>query len=40
VQHGRHHELMAQDGIYRRIYDLQASIEQEIEETNGREHAL
>ncbi len=36
VQRGRHHELMAQDGIYRRIYDLQASIEQEIEETNGR----
>ena len=36
VQQGRHHELMAQDGIYRRIYDLQASIEQEIEETNGR----
>lgn len=31
VQRGRHHELMAQDGIYRRIYNLQASIEQEIE---------
>ncbi len=31
VQQGRHHELMAQDGIYRRIYNLQASIEQEIE---------
>jgi ATP-binding cassette subfamily B protein len=36
VQQGRHHELMVQAGIYRRIYDLQASIEQEIEETNGR----
>ncbi len=31
VQRGRHHELMAQDGIYRRIYELQSSIEQEIE---------
>jgi ATP-binding cassette subfamily B protein len=31
VQRGRHHELMAQEGIYRRIYNLQASIEQEIE---------
>jgi ATP-binding cassette subfamily B protein len=31
VQQGRHAELMAQDGIYRRIYDLQAGIEQEIE---------
>lgn len=31
VQRGRHSELMAQDGIYRRIYNLQASIEQEIE---------
>jgi ATP-binding cassette subfamily B protein len=31
VQQGRHSELMAQDGIYRRIYDLQAGIEQEIE---------
>jgi ATP-binding cassette, subfamily B, bacterial len=40
VQQGRHHELMVQGGIYRRIYDLQASIEQEIEETNGREPAL
>lgn len=31
VQRGRHHELMAQEGIYRRIYELQSSIEQEIE---------
>jgi ATP-binding cassette subfamily B protein len=37
VQRGRHHDLMAQDGIYRRIYHLQAQIEQEIETVNGRE---
>lgn len=37
VQRGRHHELMAQDGIYRRIYHLQAQIEQELETVNGRE---
>jgi ATP-binding cassette subfamily B protein len=30
VQQGRHHQLMAEDGIYRRIYNLQSSIEQEI----------
>lgn len=34
VQRGRHHELMAQEGIYRRIYELQSSIEQEIEAAN------
>jgi ATP-binding cassette subfamily B protein len=37
VQRGRHHELMAQDGIYRRIYELQSSIEQEIEAVNGKQ---
>lgn len=31
VQRGRHHELMAQDGIYRRIYELQSQLEQELE---------
>lgn len=31
AQRGRHAELMAQEGIYRRIYHLQAQIEQEIE---------
>ncbi len=36
VQRGRHHELMAQEGIYRRIYELQSSLEQEIEAVNGR----
>jgi ATP-binding cassette subfamily B protein len=36
VQRGRHHELMAQEGIYWRIYELQSSIEQEIETANTR----
>jgi ATP-binding cassette, subfamily B, bacterial len=30
VQHGTHAELMAQDGMYRQIYDLQAKIEDEL----------
>ncbi len=30
VQRGQHHELMAQEGIYRRIYELQSRIEQEV----------
>jgi ATP-binding cassette subfamily B protein len=32
VQRGTHDELMAQEGIYRRIYDLQARIEDELEQ--------
>jgi ATP-binding cassette subfamily B protein len=32
VQHGSHQELLAQPGFYRRIYDLQARIESELEE--------
>ena len=32
VQRGKHQELMAQDGIYRRIYDMQARIETELEQ--------
>jgi ATP-binding cassette subfamily B protein len=31
VQRGTHTELMAQQGMYRHIYDLQARIEQEVE---------
>jgi ATP-binding cassette subfamily B protein len=31
VQRGTHAELMAQDGIYRQIYDVQARIEDELE---------
>ena len=31
VQRGKHHALMAQEGIYRRIYDMQARIEVELE---------
>jgi ATP-binding cassette subfamily B protein len=31
VQRGTHDELMAEEGIYRRIYDMQARIETELE---------
>jgi len=31
IQRGTHDELMQQDGVYRKIYDLQASIEEELE---------
>lgn len=31
VQQGKHQDLIAEDGMYRRIYDLQARIEQEVE---------
>jgi ATP-binding cassette subfamily B protein len=31
IQRGRHHELMGHDGMYRRIYELQASIEDELQ---------
>jgi ABC-type multidrug transport system fused ATPase/permease subunit len=30
VQQGSHAELMTQEGIYRRTYNLQAQIEQEL----------
>lgn len=30
VQHGAHEGLMAQDGAYRRIYELQARVEEEV----------
>jgi ATP-binding cassette subfamily B protein len=32
VQHGTHDELLTQEGTYRRIYDLQSQIEDELEE--------
>jgi len=32
IQRGTHEELMAQEGFYRQIYDLQARIESELEE--------
>jgi ATP-binding cassette subfamily B protein len=35
VQRGTHDELMAQEGIYRRIYDLQVRIEAELEKEIG-----
>ena len=31
VQHGRHEELVGQDGIYRQIYDIQTRIEADLE---------
>jgi ATP-binding cassette subfamily B protein len=31
VQRGTHEELLAEDGIYRRIYDIQTRIESEVE---------
>ena len=31
VQSGKHDELMAQDGIYHRIYDIQTRIDAELE---------
>jgi ATP-binding cassette subfamily B protein len=35
VQRGRHEALMAQDGIYRQIYDVQARIEDELQREIG-----
>ncbi len=32
VQRGRHEELLAQDGLYRRIFDIQTRIEAEMEQ--------
>jgi ATP-binding cassette subfamily B protein len=31
VQEGNHHRLIGRDGLYKRIYDLQAQIEQEVD---------
>jgi ATP-binding cassette subfamily B protein len=38
IQQGNHEELMAQDGIYRETYDLQANVEQEVGEPAGRQN--
>ena len=38
IQQGTHHDLMAQDGIYQKIYHLQAQVEQEMTTTNGKVH--
>jgi ATP-binding cassette subfamily B protein len=37
IQQGTHQELMRQEGIYRKIYDLQSSVGQESS-TNGHGH--
>lgn len=37
TQRGTHRELLEQDGLYRRIYDLQARIESEVEKEVGKE---
>jgi ATP-binding cassette subfamily B protein len=31
IQEGNHHQLIRRDGLYKRIYDLQAQIEHEVE---------
>lgn len=36
VQRGRHEELLAQDGLYRRIFDIQTRIETELEQEVSR----
>jgi ATP-binding cassette subfamily B protein len=40
IQQGTHQELMAQEGIYRRIYDLQAKIEEDIIPGDGHKQPL
>ncbi len=32
VQMGTHEELLAQDGMYRKIYEIQTRIEEELEQ--------
>jgi ATP-binding cassette subfamily B protein len=32
VQHGTHETLLEQEGMYRKIYDLQAKVEEELQE--------
>ena len=31
IQRGTHRELLAHDGVYRQIYDLQSRIDEEVE---------
>jgi ATP-binding cassette subfamily B protein len=31
IQNGTHEELLAQEGVYRKIYDIQTQIEVELE---------
>ncbi|MBN1217661.1 MAG: ABC transporter ATP-binding protein [Anaerolineae bacterium] len=33
IQQGNHHQLMTQDGIYRKVYELQASVAQDMGES-------
>ena len=40
VQRGTHEVLMAQDGIYRQIYDVQARIEDELQREIGEDETL
>ncbi|HMR67116.1 MAG TPA: ABC transporter ATP-binding protein, partial [Anaerolineae bacterium] len=35
IQHGTHRELMAQEGIYRKIYELQARLEDDLVPVSG-----
>jgi ATP-binding cassette subfamily B protein len=39
IQEGAHQELVAQDGIYRKIYEIQAKVEQDIITVSGNGHA-
>ena len=32
VQHGTHETLLQEEGLYRQIYDLQAKVEEELQE--------
>ncbi len=36
IQYGTHHNLMQQEGIYRKIYNLQAQVEDDVVPTNGK----
>jgi ATP-binding cassette subfamily B protein len=36
IQQGTHADLLLQDGIYRKIYDLQARVEDDVLPVNGK----